>query len=145
MYHTTKNAIFCADFVIIPSIPDFLGTAGLKRLVGFLHELRDQFLQHDNQPARIAGIVFNMFSKAKKSMKLQVDEIESYIEETKHTKKVFLKNAKVFHPPITNLDAIAKAHGQRLPVNMVFPTHDASTNFVLLTKDIIGVLNGING
>ena len=44
MYMTIQNVLFCADYVLIPTCPDSLSTTGLKKLVSFLKELRDQFL-----------------------------------------------------------------------------------------------------
>jgi len=140
MYMTTKNALFCADHVIIPTLPDFLSTAGLKRLVGFLKELRDQFLLYDSAPIKIAGIVINMFDQKKKLMKETIEDLEAYIEENKHTADVFLKKAKVFGQRIRNLNDMAKAQDERKPVNIAFPTSEASRDFIQLTDQIMGVM-----
>ena len=58
MYSVTQNALFCSDLVFIPTLPDFLSTAGLKRLVGFLKNLREQYRLFDADPVKIGGIVF---------------------------------------------------------------------------------------
>lgn len=140
MYMTTKNALFCADYVLIPTLPDFLSTTGLKKLVGFLKELRDQFLLLDPETARIAGIVVNMYDARKSTMRSFIQELEAYVNQTKHENDVFLPKARVFDQRIRNLSDIAKAQGAKLPVSMAFPTSQASHDFIQLTDQIMGVV-----
>jgi chromosome partitioning protein len=137
MYMTTQNALFCADHIIIPTLPDFLSTAGLKRLVGFLKDLREQFLLFDTDPAKIAGVVINMFNKNKKLMQSTIEEIEGYMEAEKHSNAIFSKKAKVFRPYICNLNDVAKAQEEQKPVNIAFPVCDASKDFIQLTDQIM--------
>jgi chromosome partitioning protein len=140
MYMTTKNALFCADYVLIPTLPDFLSTTGLKKLVGFLKDLRDQFLILDPETARIAGIIVNMYDARKSTALPLIHEIEAYVDETKHENDVFLQKARVFDQRIRNLSGIAKAQDAGLPVSLAFPTSQASHDFIQLTDQIMGVV-----
>lgn len=141
MYMTTKNALFCADYVLIPTWPDFLSTTGLKKLVGFLKELRDQFLLLDPETARIAGIIVNMFDARKTTQLPQIQEIEAYVNQTKHENDTFLPRAKVFDQRIRNLSDIARSQDARLPVSMALPTSKATQDFIQLTAEIMGVVD----
>ncbi len=140
MYMTTKNALFCADYVLIPTLPDFLSTTGLKKLVGFLKELRDQFLLLDPETARVAGIIVNMYDARKSTVLPLIQEIDAYVDQTKHENSVFLPKARVFEQRIRNLSHIAKAQEERLPISMAFPTSQATHDFVQLTDQIMGVV-----
>lgn len=143
LFHTTQNALFCADFVIIPTVPDFLSTAGLKRLVGFLRDFREGVRHLDPKPVQIAGFIFNMFDKKKNLMQDTIDELDGYLKENADsTNDVFLKNARIFCPSIRNLNDIAKAEERWLPVNIAFPTADVSKDFIQLTREIMEVLDG---
>jgi len=81
MYLTTMNALFCADYILIPTLPDFLSTAGLKRLAGFLKKMRDEFLLLDSEPVRIAGIIINMYDATKTTLQPLIDEVEGYVNQ----------------------------------------------------------------
>lgn len=141
MYLTTQNALFCADHVIIPTQPDFLATAGLKRLVGFLKDFREQFLLTDPDPVRIAGIFFNMYDKTKRAtMERVIGDVESYIEENKFANKVFLSNARVFDQRVRGLASVTHAQERRLPVSVAYPHSEASKDFIQLTHQIREVL-----
>jgi chromosome partitioning protein len=134
MYLTTKNALFCADFIVIPTVPDFLSTAGLKRLIGYLKDLRDQFLLYDPQPARIAGIVFNMFNVRKRLMRETIEEVGAYIEEQKFSNDIFYRN--VFKRKVRYLNAVAEAQERNLPVTIASPNSEASKDVIQLTNTI---------
>lgn len=137
---TTQNALFCADYIVIPTLPDFLSTTGLKRLVEFLKILKDQFLLYDPSPARVAGVILNMFDLKKKAMEEIVKVVERDIENGKLTSDVFSKQARVFTSKIRNLSDIARAQDQSKPVCIAFPTSQASQDFVQLTEEIMEVL-----
>ena len=140
MYMTTQNAIFCADFILIPTLPDFLSKAGLRKLVGFLTDLRDQFLLYDTDSARIAGVIINNFDITMKTLIPEIDEISAYVEQAKHESKVFLKQARVFEQRMHKRAHIAKAPDESLPITMAFPTSKAAAEFRLLTREIMEVL-----
>ncbi len=141
MYLTTQNAIFCADLIVIPTCPDFLSNAGIKRLVGHLQSLRDQFLLLDPDPVRIAGVAFNQYDKGKKgTMDSFIDDIAAYVREDRHQNNVFIPNARVFSRRLRKLSALSKAQDNQLPVNMFDPQCEASKDFILLTHEILEVI-----
>lgn len=140
MYMTTKNGLFCADYILIPTLPDFLSTTGLKKLVGFLKELRDQFLLHDSKTAKIAGIIINMFDVKKRTLIPLIQEIEAYVSQAKHENDIFLRTARVFDSRIRNLADIAKAQDAHLPISMAIPTSKATQDFIQLTVQLMEVL-----
>jgi chromosome partitioning protein len=140
MYMTTKNGLFCADYVLIPTLPDFLSTTGLKKLVGFLKELRDQFLLFDPEPAKIAGITVNMFDPRKTTLVPLIQEVEAYVNQTKHENDIFLRKATVFESRIRNLNDIAKSQEAHLPVSLALPTSKAAEDFIQLTAQIMEVI-----
>lgn len=135
MYWTTRNALFCADHIIIPTVPDFLSTAGLWRLVGHLKELREQFRLYDPQPARISGVVFNMFGMRKVLMSDTVENIEDDLQHRRLTDPVFSKNA--FSAKTRYLNAIAEAQQAHMPVTVFKPTCEASKDIIQLTHKIV--------
>jgi len=139
-YLTTQNALFCADHIIIPTVADFLSTAGLKHLVGWLADQRDAYLLYDPHPAQVTGIVINLFNGTKKGMKDTVDELSAYVAEKRHSEPIFSKNAQVFPQMIHNLADVAKAQEQAMPVSVAFPTGNSSKDFIQLTHQIMGVV-----
>jgi chromosome partitioning protein len=140
MYMTTKNGLFCADYILIPTLPDFLSTTGLKKLVGFLKELRDQFLLLDSETARIAGIIINMFDAKKTTLLPLIQEVEAYVNQTKHENDIFLRKARVFDSRIRNLSDIAKSQDAHLPISIASPTSKATQDFIQLTVQIMEVV-----
>ena len=142
MYMTTLNALYCADYALIPTIADFLSTAGLRRLVGFIEKRQGDFLLYDRSPVKIAGIVINKYDGRKIGMKETVEELERYVREKKPTDKVFTSNADVFSEKLRLLADVAMAPEQSLPVTIAYPKSHAAEDCVLLTHKIMEVLDG---
>ncbi|MFC1834938.1 ParA family protein [Thermodesulfobacteriota bacterium] len=134
LYLTAQNALFCADHILIPTVPDFLSTAGLMRLVGHLKQLTDHFLLYDPTPAKISGVIFNMYNSRKILMKDTIEEVEAYIQEQRHVNNIFSQN--VFTKKVRYLNAVAEAQGRKLPVTVSDPTCEASKDIISLTKKI---------
>jgi chromosome partitioning protein len=135
MYMTTMNALFCADHIIIPTVPDFLSTAGLKRLVGRLKDLREQYLLFDTEPARIAGIVYNMFNNnRKRTMDGVIEDVESYVVEQKQENRIFSKEA--FSSRVRYLNAVSESQERSMPVTLAFPSSEAAKDIIALAKKL---------
>ena len=141
MYQVTRNALYCADYVLIPTVPDFLSTAGIKRLVEHIRGLRDQFLLFDTDPVKIGGIIISMYESAKAAtMDPFVGEIDAYLAEQKTYNHVFTNKTEVFQQKIRRLSAVAQAQDRNLPVTIAFPNLEASRDMIRLTHRIMEVV-----
>lgn len=141
MYQVTRNALYCADYVLIPTVPDFLSTAGIKRLVEHIRGLRDQFLLFDTDPVKIGGIIISMYEAAKAAtMDPFVGEIDAYLAEQKSYNHVFTDRTEVFQQKIRRLSAVAQAQERTLPVTIAFPNLEASRDMIRLTHRIMEVV-----
>jgi chromosome partitioning protein len=141
VYMTTQNALYCADYVIIPTVADFLSTAGLKKLIGHLKEQREQFLLYDHKPVQVAGIVINLFNRIKTGMEQAIEQVEGYIQSgTIRSSKVFLEGGGIFRTKTRNLSAISDAQDACLPISIAAPNSEASKDFIGLTDQIMEIL-----
>ncbi|MEW6348682.1 MAG: ParA family protein [Thermodesulfobacteriota bacterium] len=141
MLQVTRNALYCADYVLIPTVPDFLSTAGIKRLVEHIRGLRDQFLLFDTDPVKIGGIIVSMYEMTKAStMDPFVGEIDAYLAEQKSYNHVFTEKSEVFPQKIRRLSAVAQAQERSLPVTIAFPNSEASRDVIQLTHRIMEVV-----
>jgi chromosome partitioning protein len=141
MYQITRNALYCADYVLIPTVPDFLSTAGIKRLVEHIRGLRDQFLLFDTDPVKIGGIIISMYEMGRHTtMDPFVGEIDAYLTEQKSYNHVLTDKSEVFQQKIRRLSAIAQAQERNLPVTIAFPDSEASRDVIRLTNRIMEVV-----
>lgn len=141
VYLTTQNALFCADYVLIPTVADFLSMTGLPRLVGFLQDSQDRFLLLDRAPAKVLGLIPTMHNDRMIDMKEGQERLRKDVLEYRTTKEVFSKKAQVF-PRIRRLSApVAKAQKLHLPVTEVDASSEISHDFIGLTQAILGVLS----
>ncbi len=129
----SENALFFSDYVIIPTVPDFLSVAGLKRLIAHIEKLGNDYLTYKNPPARIMAILFCKFKTNDIIHREKVDEVTNYISE-KGASNFICDN--IILQKIRERVHVYRSQEQKLPVTIAFPESQAAADIVGLSDKI---------
>lgn len=101
----TRAAIYAADYVLVPTIPEYLSVAGVRQLVILLARIRER----DDRPVRLLGIQINKYDRRTKEHKANlVDLVRAY--------GAWGRNGGRVWPPLRQSIAIAVASAEGRPI-----------------------------
>lgn len=137
-FSLTKNAVFSADHVVVPYVPDFLSLAGFKTLAQLVEEFGRRIGGNKTAlgKARISALVVNRYQQVGNVYKQGLLELERLTEDLKAAGQVHPKT-KVLDPPIRNCVKVAEAPAVHLPVLLHAPSSNGATDYGALAQSFI--------
>ncbi len=143
-FSMTKNAIFLADHVVIPYIPDFLSLSGFQQLASLVEAFGAQVTGNKTAlgRTRISAIVVNRYAKIGNVFQQGLLELEVLTSKLKEQKLIHEKTS-VLTPPIRACVKVAESPAVHLPVLLHAPGSIGETDYSALTRSFLEHYEGL--
>jgi chromosome partitioning protein len=138
LYSVTKNALFTADYCIIPYIPDFLSLSGFEVLVDTIQEFYNRVSARMTARKRpqVAAFIINHFAQRKNVFELGINELKILINQLKPSGRIHPK-AVLLNPYVRFNVHIAESTSEHLPVILHKPDSIGAMDYADLTQNFI--------
>jgi chromosome partitioning protein len=136
LYTITRNAIFAADYCVIPYIPDFLSLSGFEVLVDEVQDFYDRMsgrLTGRKRP-QVAAFIINHFEKKKNVFELGVNELKLAIKQIKPSGKIH-PQADILHPYVRFNVHVAESTSEHLPIILHNPQSIGAADYTDLAQN----------
>lgn len=133
-----KNAVFFADHVAVPYVPDFLSLAGFRQLA----LLVDGFSRRvgGNRTAlgatRLSAVIVNRYSKVGNVFQQGLLELERLVDKLR-TAGLIHPRTQVLEPPIRHCVRVAEAPAVQLPISLHAPGSIGAVDYDALTRSFL--------
>ena len=143
-FWTTKNAVFFADHLVIPYVPDFLSLTGFQQLAKLVEAFGAQVGGNLTAlgRARISAIIVNRYETVGNVFQQALVELEKLTQELKKDRLIHEKTS-VLTPPIRKCVKVAEAPRVHLPVLLHAPGSSGETDYSALTQSFLGHFEGM--
>ncbi len=134
----TKNALFAADSIFVPYLPDFLSLPGLQWLARLNREFQNQIQASKPQlrTAEIRGIVFNAFQKGLNIGTESMAELRETLDQLIQLQLISPK-VEIMQPIIPRDTKLAQAAGELQPITIFAPNSPGAKAFEELAGNAI--------
>ncbi len=140
VYSIILNNILASDYYLIPTIPDYVSTSGIRHLLTTLEAYfaRYQDVIKDRQ-ARFLGVLFTRFGGLNKAMHEEYRErvTRDFAEGAYADCGVPANDNLVFQAHIRERIDVARAAEQQLPLVLHDANGDASVDYLRLAKEVV--------
>jgi chromosome partitioning protein len=140
----TRNAIFFADRLAVPYIPDFLSLAGFRMLAHLVEEFGSRTSGNRTVlgRTRISALIVNRYQAIGHVFQQGLLELERLTEELKREGLIH-PEAAVLQPPVRSCVKVAECSAEHLPVLLHAPKSIGATDYGALTESFIRHYGGI--
>ena len=138
LYTITRNALFAADFVVVPYIPDFLSLSGFEVLVDQIYDFYRRmggFLTARQKP-QVAAFIINHFAVHANVFETGVNEFEIALNQIQKSGKVH-PQAVCLKPFIRFNVHVAESTSEHLPIFLHKPNSIGAQDYADLTQNFI--------
>ncbi len=134
----TKNALFAADHIFVPYLPDFLSLPGLQWLARLNREFQNQIQANKPQlrTADIRGVIFNAFQKGLNIGPESMAELKDTLDQLVQLQLISSK-VEIFEPTIPRDTKLAQAAGELQPITISAPNSPGAKAFDDLAANVI--------
>jgi chromosome partitioning protein len=143
-YALSKNAIFFADHLAVPYIPDYLSLTGFRTLAELVEDFGKRIggTRTALGKTRISAVVVNRYEKVGNVFQQGLLELERLTQELKHEGLIH-EMTKVLEPPIRSNAQVAESPAEHLPVLLHAPKSIGATDYTALTHSFIQHYEGL--
>lgn len=140
----TRNALFAADDILVPYLPDFLSLPGLQWLARLNRQFQSaiQGFKPDLRTALPAGIIFNAFIQKQNIGKEALNQLRDTLDQMIQLELV-PPTMTIFEPSIPRDVKLTEAPGELQPITICAPDSPSAKAFRLLTQNITNHLNSV--
>lgn len=138
VYGVTKNALFFADYYVVPYIPDYLSLSGLRTFIRLIQTFQDQVSGHrgGRLGSRLAGVIVNRYKKVGNVFAQSLDELKLMMNDLRADKLIHEK-AAVLGPAVRDCVSLAECTNVHLPVIIHKDHANSSQDYGLLTDSFL--------
>ncbi|MGH9888467.1 MAG: ParA family protein [bacterium] len=143
-FWTTKNAVFFADHLAIPYVPDFLSLSGFQQLAKLVEGFGQQVGGNMTAlgRARISAIIVNRYEKIGNVFQQAMVELEALTAKLKGEGLIHQKTT-VLSPSIRKCVKVAEAPRVHLPVLLHAQGSIGETDYSALSRSFLDHFEGI--
>ncbi len=138
LYTVSKNAIFAAEYCVVPYIPDYLSLSGFRVLADmidvFYNRLSGQMTVR--RRPQIAAFIINHFARQRKVFETGINEFEIMVNRLKENGKIHAR-AQCLRPYIRFNVHVAESTNEHLPVILHKEDSIGSMDYADLTQNFI--------
>lgn len=138
LYTVSKNALFAADFLVVPYIPDYLSLSGFRVLT----EMIDEFYQRLSgqmtvrRRPQIAAFIINHFAKQRNVFETGINEFEIMISRLRSNGKIH-RQAQCLQPYVRFNVHVAESTNEHLPVILHREDSIGAMDYAILTQNFL--------
>ncbi|MCX8026762.1 MAG: AAA family ATPase [Thermodesulfovibrionales bacterium] len=134
----TKNALYFADYYIIPYIPDYLSLSGFKTFCSIVRNFQTRVgaIRGNSFNPRIRGIVINRFKHVGNVFTISMNELLIQLNMLKRDDLVH-PDARIFNPPIRDCVGVAESSSLHQPVILSHPKSIGAQDYAELTINFL--------
>lgn len=138
LYMVSKNALFAADFCVVPYIPDYLSLSGFQILTDMVNEFYNRLSGNmtDRVRPQIAAFIINHFAKQRNVFETGINEFEITVNQLKPTGKIH-PQAKCLQPYTRFNVHVAESTNEHLPVILHKEDSIGAMDYADLTQNFI--------
>ena len=138
LYALTENALQFATDIVIPIVPDWLSTTGIRRLIYFLRENLSKFKQKSQ--TKIRALLFNLHSNAGEYQN-HIRDLQENLEDWKSLAdpKTILKKCEVWEGPARSSKVI-EATRERKPLSSYSASEPARVAIMKLVVKFAAII-----
>ncbi|TLD69736.1 ParA family protein [Phragmitibacter flavus] len=135
IYSVTKNALFAADYCVIPYLPDFLSLAGFQVFAKLVDEFNDKVASHKKhyKKASIAAVIVSHFRIGLKDHERNLMDLSLILSHLRGQKLVHNK-AALLTPPVRYNVKVAESTNAHQPVILYDPGSIGADDYRHLAK-----------
>lgn len=142
LFHVTRNALFAADHLIVPFIPDYLSLSGLA----ILAEVVETFYRGRNPHAkgiasRLDAFIVNRYEQTGRVYATNINELQMKIDTLKERGKI-ADRAVILQPYIRTNVHVAESTHEHLPVILHKPESIGAQDYAVLTQNFMTFFEG---
>lgn len=140
----TKNAVFFADRLAVPYIPDFLSLTGFRTLAHLVEEFGERISGNTTVRGRtrISALIVNRYQAVGNVFQQGLLELGRLTQELKKERLIH-PEAEVLQPPVRSCVKVAESSAEHLPVLLHAPNSMGATDYGALTESFIQHYRGV--
>jgi chromosome partitioning protein len=144
LYSVTKNALFTAEYLVIPYIPDFLSLSGFEVLIDTIQEFynRASARMITRKRPQVVAFIINHYAQKRNVFDLGINELKILINQLKPSGKIHSK-AALLTPYVRFNVHIAESTSEHLPVIIHKPDSIGAMDYADLTQNFIRLFEEI--
>jgi len=138
LYSVTKNALFAADYCVVPYLPDYLSLSGFSILADQVEEFYERvggFLTGRTRP-QIAALIVSHYRQVGNVFAHAVNELEIQAELLRAGGKIHPRTA-VLQPFIRHDVKVAESTSEHLPVILYAPGSNGAQDYADLSQNFV--------
>jgi chromosome partitioning protein len=138
VYSVTKNALFTAEYLVIPYIPDFLSLSGFEVLIDTIQEFYNRVSARmiTRQRPQVVAFIVNHYAQKRNVFDLGINELKILIHQLKPGGKIHPK-AALLTPYVRFNVHISEATSEHLPIILHKPESIGAIDYADLTQNFI--------
>jgi chromosome partitioning protein len=138
LYSVSKNALFAADYSVVPYIPDYLSLSGFEILVDMVNDFYNRMGGYFTSRKRpeIAAFIINHFALQKNVFETGVNEFEMAVNQIRPSGKIHSK-AVCLKPFVRFNVNVAESTNEHLPVFLHKPKSIGAIDYADLTQNFV--------
>jgi chromosome partitioning protein len=144
IYSVSKNALFAADYCVVPYIPDYLSLSGFEILVDMVHDFYNRMGGYFTSRKRpeIAAFIINHFAVQRNVFETGVNEFEMAVNQIRPSGKIHPK-AVCLKPFVRFNVNVAESTNEHLPIFLHKAKSIGAMDYADLTQNFIHHFEGI--
>jgi chromosome partitioning protein len=137
-YTLAKNAVYFADHVAVPYVPDFLSLAGFRQLALLVDGFSRQVEGHHAAfgVTRLSAVIVNQYAKVGTVFQQGLLELERLVDKLR-TAGLIHADTQVLTPPIRHSVQVAEAPALHLPISLHAPGSIGAVDYAALTRSFV--------
>lgn len=138
LFFITKNALYFADYYVVPYIPDYLSLSGLTIFCQLIDRFQKSYGSFRANPLnpKIIGVIVNKYKKIGNVFDKSINELKLQLSDLKKQNLIH-PSADMFDTPIRDCVRVAECSNYHLPVIVYNDGSIGANDYLSLSMDFL--------
>ncbi len=143
-YSVARNAVFAADDIVVPYIPDFLSLSGVEVFTELVVDFYKKIANHltGRRKPGISAFIVSHFMSRQNVFEQGANDLEILADVLRAAGKI-RKEARVLQPNIRRCVRVAEAAGLHLPVTLHNGQSNGAIDYAALADDFLAQMGSL--